>query len=1745
MPKRKKDSEDPELAHPTPVDKEFANTREGEKATVCNRRTYVYTSDEEEDEEESDEEEQEDTATEEGSDEDSEFEKSLNEKMGEFGITKVKEGAIDALINDPNRSDEQTERLAIAVDTTFGLLAYAHREGDKETLSKFIQSKMNEFGGCGGTRQEFELVANTMLEGDQSLPEETYTEWLDPFYWLIDVAGSMPDLFTSDKTRYEVARTIVAMPDMPRAMMALVVSDSIVNLAREGDSSRLVGDEWDKPDKELFGRKHALGQLTEFVNAGGTEEELRRVLIVVAQLDTLPNFDWAVYRGWVESYAIAVRKLRSGLDIDPDAVTQEQVREVFLDQTPDKQMVAVTKAFLLIRDIIQAAPEQGPNARADELCEKLHQVRLQNVCANRWNRMLKGFLVNLAKPVPAYLDEAFTTFQNNLRQRNQLQDSVRLLGSDGAKAFSESQLNKLRKHAMNEACAALRLCMMASCKAIDATVLNDDLRTVMLLNTDVGVWENRIRREFAGQLNPDGSIAYTSEWVRDAMQEFGRELKETNEKIELKCLQNSVRKQVLEKSPQGSDEEEPFTLLTVEQETALASRVTSSLEGITRKQFHVAGEVVIALWAMVIKQLVPGCEPVSEQILNDKVAKLKKIGGVCAQIETLSNVFRDEVNASNDTPAKLQRAEKLWDTWIWYCRDMLRISATVQFREGTIAERETRWDFGEEMVCKRGRGGAAAQWFEYALARYSREIADCVAEMDTKLPPFITDGASMYPSIVLANLDDKRSLIDQICIISYHGGCRWIDQSFHPAGTCHGIVQSLQQRLTFRTALSSGTNPDVERPSYKAVWSMLTNCELALIKNEPDLFVCSAFHAKHYAGECLQRWKPGRLTLSSKFSELHDVLSSSNHLFMAKTDEDRKRLRVSDSRVKWASKVRELATMRNPVATCILDALCVALLKYFDSDICDDVFLSPPFNDAHAMRKAYTDCTAPSYLIAYWDSAHPGGWVRHLYHSTRWACYKCVRALFPDTVITAGLAEWAGLHADWRAAVGLEPSRNNFMDSDDRMYDNNGEHATDHYTECHVNNHQVANVISESVNSDNCFLRWTMRELMAAASGMIWYGLKLRERVLETDDEQPLVDWPDRAPMMKDAYANLGLAVLLLKHAKTIETCSDVARCDVRKLQVSTGLKWAARMLEDAVQTATLWKKHQQKRAAQQTMAKRRKEEAQARAAAEAERADKERAREERTAVSDFVGRVLATVRANLNAEWVEAEAARKREAQQLEKEQRREAERLAKEAKRQAAERKAMLARVIQINREAAARREAHLAKRAVLEKKAAEREKREEAERAKERERKHWEAERAKHKAEEEERAARIHRELVAEQRARERRQAEEAARAAAEAARAAREREAARVAEEQRLREAEAEARRAAEVERQRRLQVAREREIEDVRLREAAAASAAAKQATERASVCAALARWREAAAARKAEKLEEARRQTREHCNAIMRRQAENIKQREADAQAKLKQPPPKPPKPPSPPLEPPPPAPEAAKDAKDAEQEPSPSLRFTECVSNEQWTRDYQNEHARLKRVTQMEWSTGTGWATGLQMMVQMYGPEYVKSRMREREQWDVSRATFRANAKHMERARKERVEQVKADQARETKEAEAAFEAQMSVLKDKRRLLGRRKADMDKEIQKFDKQTEQRRREHSENVCRMLRSRPQSDASATTSSMASAQVHECVICFDAPCTHLSTACGHVIGCRTCCENQRECPICRVATAFVEMRFPR
>ena len=872
-------------------------------------------------------------------------------------------------------------------------------------------------------------------------------------------------------------------------------------------------------------------------------------------------------------------------------------------------------------------------------------------------------------------------------------------------------------------------------------------------------------------------------------------------------------------------------LLTVAQEDRLAKKVASVPSG-AQNRFRIAGEVAIAIWANVRKGVEPDSgDADSLQILAEKVADLKAMKGTYKQVFDMANEgFMDGAEEKCPTYSEIE----LWTRWINRCD--LGDGQTLAF-PGALADRARELEGGKYLDVRERRwnvseldGGDHQRLHRDRLAeRWSR----CCAESNPPpegvwnedmhrrgVPlPFIRepreDGKQVgkFPSVEMDNVMEKRTMRVQFEIMERRGAYGWLDQQFHPLCSFQGVMRAInvaQARvdspLTGHADTARGPNRDAAQ--YKRKVHRMSECARAIEEDAPERFDCSAFSESLFKGE--PEGKHRGCTSDGSLSEafyraVGFSLDTADHFGKGER-------RVEE----WKDKVRQLARMRDVIATMMADAICEQLHKRVGRNVASEVYDAPPFSDEplRLLQCQFDDRTAPILFTAYWMRVHETGLcAKQLWASARrcWAIFP--RNLFPNTEVVKEVIKWQRLSECFMHGNNVAVGKNNFLAKQHpTMLLNDGREVEKPYD----HQRQLHEALKSSVHFDH-WSEWTMHELIAGASALIAYAARARSWAKYFKEEYfsdlptHLVDFRMKG-REREAKSNLFVASALLRHAKHWANDDETDRLQGNISRRSKGgIRLANELLAEARDMEKLWTTQDAARIKKEAARQRREEN---------EVADRARAleMEQQRTVSQFVGGVLATVRRTLQDEWAEEERRRKEEEARRERERRVEALRLAKEAKRKEAERKEMLARVIQINRDAATRREAHLAKRAVLEKKAAALEKRQQAE-----------AERAQRKAEEEERAARIRRELDAEERARERRRVEQEARVAAEAriaeaaiaaervraaeaARQAREREAARVLEEQWLREEE------------RRLEA--ERVIEEQRRREAEAARVAA-------------------------------------------------------------------------------------------------------------------------------------------------------------------------------------------------------------------------------------------------------------------------------------------------------------------------------
>ena len=268
------------------------------------------------------------------------------ERLAKFSITHAKSEAVARLIKDSG----QEQRMMRAAEAAFALVSCARARSGRGWSSSRLRESFNGFGVRGGTKAEFDAIKDAMLDGEPPLPTDVEA-WVTKFCFILELSDGMRDLFDTPKARYESAMSLCQMENPDRASVALVVANAIANLVKDGEKVRGV-------DAANLSR-YALDELTRFVNADGTEEEYRRVLIVVARMD-LPEFDWHLYRKWVDVYATILRKLASyraeELEIDVRTTTKLFVElmahvELMLARTDQRGLLTVAQEDRLAKKV--------------------------------------------------------------------------------------------------------------------------------------------------------------------------------------------------------------------------------------------------------------------------------------------------------------------------------------------------------------------------------------------------------------------------------------------------------------------------------------------------------------------------------------------------------------------------------------------------------------------------------------------------------------------------------------------------------------------------------------------------------------------------------------------------------------------------------------------------------------------------------------------------------------------------------------------------------------------------------------------------------------------------------------------------------------------------------------------------------------------------------------------------------------------------------------------------------------------------------------------------------------------------------------------------------------------------------------------------------------------------------------------------------------------------------------------------
>ena len=1132
-------------------------------------------------------------------------------------------------------------------------------------------------------------------------------------------------------------------------------------------------------------------------------------------------------------------------------------------------------------------------------------------------------------------------------------------------------------------------------------------------------------------------------------------------------------------------------------------------------------------------------------------------------------------------------------------------------------QNEARWDYKDEAV-----RSCAGAWFVEVRNLNPRPARIKGLEDWTGDSPFVCDDAApdqLVPCWCESGLAYKRTMNDQVLMMELGGAVAWLQPQFHPLANWESHVVLLMRRELFQSRESP--RPNVTTARYRMDMKSISLCHSAIDCNDPALFRkhMGVFSEAVFKNEDLFDCAASDTrTLTARLCYMTVKATERKHVDLDGAWGEWKGLDydtlVTTPRLReWAAIINALAAKRDHVAVLVADVLSMRLKCAVGDAPLYSILFDPCFVDCTVDVRGlkFTDHTAPIALRSYWE-AHPGGnAIRQLQAAVRKRCWGRPRLRFPGTPFCEAVQRTTASYLSWTKHANLSvPSLDVALDDANRP---------------------SRAALRTAIDTHHCKL-WRMPDLIWAGSALIRYAQSLRAVYgLAIFDEPLTTDVSANRHCARwtwEAHFNLDQAELLLTVALetgSIETDGGMVT------GASKDTTRARKFLREARDLRSKWKQADAKREQQRALLIRKNAQK-----AEAKQRQLGLVRQEvvSTCVQGAIGNVLQAARARDAAE-----------AQRKADEERAEAVRLAKEERRRKEERKEMLARVIQINREAAERRAAHLAKRAVIEKKAAEREKREAIEQAKQLRSKQWEAERAKHKAEEEERIARFQQEAEAEQRARERRRAEEEARATAAALAAERERvesverarrekeaaeaEAMRQREEADLRRAlaESEAARvrdepvrdepvraepatdvppAAELERraeqsrfdrmvmpkveafrearrrgaltkvfgmwrsavQRQRGAERARQAEADRLKQIQARVMQQRvdrmynrnrALNKRAAYVEAVRLWR-LAAERKREWNCVAKVFRRWRAGAQkQQRAARRAAEQAADVVASsAPSPPPK--SPPPPPL-PPPSSPESLPpllspaSPPTVPSEPAASVAIEAVTSHDQWRRDYNKELLRVRADSKMQWDTGTGWAAGAHSAWLAFGgQDYVNARVRERQQWDVQCATFWANSRHMARVRQRQREAVDESNRRALKEAAdkhaAALQAEQEAHGAKLRAAEadfQAKLDtissQNASLDAFEAENRTLLREHAALFCGRIRARLRAhEPNAATSRLA--PKHECVVCFDAPCTHVATACGHVIGCGPCCNSLTTCPICCTATSFVELRFP-
>ena len=1084
------------------------------------------------------------------------------EQLAKFSITHAKSETVAKLIQESGHE----QRMLRAAEAAFALVACARVSSGLGKSEAYLLEKFNAFGVRGGTQAEFDTIKDAMLDGEPPLPAQV-AEWVSKFYFVLEVSEGMSHLFEAPKARYESAMSLCQMANPDRATQALVVANAIVNLAKGGEQVR--GVDIANPGK------YALDDLTQFVNAGGTEEEYRRVLIMVARMD-MPTFDWDLYRAWVDAYATTIRKMiryrAEDLAMLPHTpINVQTTQRIFVSLLASVDRIATPHQKALVGEAlkligkIMGSPSVDCRGRGFQLGKVFGEIKDANIDASAWGLMLATALEAMPKTVPAWLSSTLREFLSKLREVNWLHAQMGTIKAqfEREERVSLDVLRRFELEVLGNVLEAVHMAIASPDKG-GPRALKEDLRPLLLINFDAITWCSALGASLAA-LNG----TKPAQWIASVLQKFEADLRRWNDDEEpyhwflphslFKLLGDSkvdldtkvditehMTRAIAVGAEKGKQAAGSRTLLTVAQEDRLAKKVASTPQDV-HEQHRIAGEVAIAIWANVRKGVDPDADDVdSRPILHEKVADLKAVKGTYKQVFDMANAgFMD---GSEVKPSASE--VDLWVRWINYC-DLgdgqsphfpRSIADRAVELEGTkyFDYRERRWNVSVAFANAHhdeGSGFIARRWSN--CCRVANPFAERTMYVDgafrpnVPLPYVAEHGENCkllgrYPSAEMANVTEKRTMHVQFEIMYKLGAYGWLDQQFHPLASFKGVIRAINY-ATMVDQPDHPTGPDVNTVQYQRKERRLVNCKFAIRDNAPERFDCSAFCEALFKQEC--QWGFGckmRGSVSSAFYAVMSETLSTSTVCGERLDE-------------WVDKVRQLACMRNIIATMMADALGEQLDKCTRRNIANEVYGAPPFTEVPVAHQ-FDDRTAPIMFRAYWMTVHPGGCVKQLWASARRACSVCPRKLFTNTVFVNEVFKWQRLSKTFMSGHNILRGKNDFTNTQHpTMVLNDGsEVAKPQYHQ-----RDLHRALKDAVDFDH-WSKWTMHELIAGASALIAYADQARTYAKHFKEDMPgvpagIADFRINA-YKHEAKSNLFVASLLLTRARHWENDEELAR---------------------------------------------------------------------------------------------------------------------------------------------------------------------------------------------------------------------------------------------------------------------------------------------------------------------------------------------------------------------------------------------------------------------------------------------------------------------------------------------------------------------------------------------------------------------------------------------------------------------------